>query len=96
MMLDSYADTAMLILLIEDDDVDSEKIKRMLRKTLLNLHVMESTSASHALTLLQQYEFDCAIVDYHLNDALGSELIEKITEHKKIPTPVIMISGNTE
>lgn len=96
MMFDNYANAPILILLIEDDDVDSEKIKRLLRKTALDVHVIEANSASIARQLLQQYEFDCAIVDYHLHDALGSELIQKITTHKKIPTPVIMISGNTE
>lgn len=96
MMFDNYANVSMLVLLIEDDDVDSEKIKRLLRKTALDVHVIEAKSTSQALTLLEQYEFDCAIVDYQLTDGLGSELIQKITTHKKIPTPVIMISGNTE
>jgi diguanylate cyclase (GGDEF)-like protein/PAS domain S-box-containing protein len=96
MMFDNYANASMLVLLIEDDDVDSEKIKRLLRKTALDVHVIEAKSTSQALTLLQQHEFDCAIVDYQLTDGLGSELIQKITTHKKIPTPVIMISGNTE
>lgn len=96
MMFDNYANASIFVLLIEDDDVDSEKIKRLLRKTALDVHVMEANSASRALSLLQQHEFDCAIVDYQLTDGLGSELIQKITTHKKIPTPVIMISGNTE
>lgn len=97
MILDSYAENkSLLILLIEDDDVDLEKINRLLRKTLLNLRIMESTSAKHAQRLLEQYQFDCAIVDYQLKDALGSELIQKILHHKHTPTPVIMISGNTD
>lgn len=97
MMLDRYTDSkSLLILLIEDDDVDLEKINRLLRKTLLNLRIMESTSAQHAQGLLQQYQFDCVIVDYQLRDSLGSELIRKILNHKTIPTPVIMVSGNTD
>lgn len=97
MKLENYADSKSLqILLIEDDDVDLEKINRLLRKTLLKLRIMESTSAQHALGLLQQYQFDCVIVDYQLQDALGSELIQKILHHRSTPTPVIMISGNTD
>ncbi len=96
-MLDRYStNQSLFILLIEDDDVDLEKITRLLRKTLLNLRIMESTSATHAVGLLEQYQFDCVIVDYQLNDSLGSELIQKIINHKSIPTPVIMISGNTD
>lgn len=97
MTQDNYAgNKSLLILLIEDDDVDLEKIKRLLRKTLLNLHVMESTSAAHAFALLKQYQFDCAIIDYQLKDAVGSELIHHISQHKNVPTPVIMISGNSD
>lgn len=97
MTLDSYTtNKSLLILLIEDDDVDLEKINRLLRKTLLNLRIMESTSAQHAQELLQEYQFDCVIVDYHLQDSSGSELIQKIINHRITPTPVIMISGNTD
>ncbi len=40
-MPDSFADNkSMLLLLIEDDDVDMEKIKRTLAKTLLKLRIM--------------------------------------------------------
>ncbi|HTF94493.1 MAG TPA: EAL domain-containing protein [Cellvibrio sp.] len=93
---ESYAEKSLLILLVEDDDVDQEKIQRLLRKTLLNLRIMESRSAKHALGLLEQYQFDCAIIDYQLKDALGSELIQKILHHRSIPTPTIMISGNSD
>lgn len=97
MVLDGYVDNkSMLLLLIEDDDVDLEKINRALRKTLLNLRIMESTSANHAEKLLQQYQFDCVIIDYQLKDALGSELIHKILNHRDTPTPIIMVSGNTD
>jgi len=96
-MLDSYeTHQSLLLLLIEDDDVDLEKMNRLLRKTLLKLRIMESNSAQHALGLLQQYQFDCVIVDYQLKDAVGSELIQKILNHKPTPTPVIMVSGNTD
>ncbi len=97
MMPDSFADNkSLLLLVIEDDDVDMEKITRALRKTLLKLRIMESTSASHAEMLLQQHPFDCVIIDYQLKDSLGSELIHKIVNHKNTPTPVIMVSGNTD
>lgn len=97
MMLDRSTDHAsMLILLVEDDDVDMEKLNRLLRKTLLNLRILECNSAEHANRLLQQYQFDCVIVDYQLHGELGSELIQEILHHKDTPTPVIMISGNSD
>lgn len=93
---DSIADRNIQLLLVEDDDVDMEKIVRLLHKTDLPLTIAEATSASQTLELLKLHNFDCAILDYQLKDAYGSELIEKIQNHKSAPTPIIMISGNSD
>ncbi len=96
MMLDTIPDQPINLLLIEDDDVDIEKILRLLRKTFLQLTIVEATSAAQTLRLINEQEFDCAILDYHLKDSLGSELIAKIQNHKSAPTPIIVISGNSD
>lgn len=96
MMLDSISDRLITLLLVEDDDVDLEKILRLLRKTSLKLTIIESMSAAQTLALISSHKFDCAILDYQLKDALGSELIAKIQGHKISPTPIIMISGNSD
>lgn len=90
------AEKSIQLLLVEDDDVDLEKILRLLRKIPLPIIIAEATSASQTLALINQQNFDCAILDYQLKDALGSELIEKIQNHKTSPTPIIMISGNSD
>ena len=84
------------LLLVEDDDVDQEKILRLLRRLPLPITIAEATSASQTLALISEQNFDCAILDYQLKDALGSELIKKIQNHKNAPTPIIMISGNSD
>jgi diguanylate cyclase (GGDEF)-like protein/PAS domain S-box-containing protein len=96
MTLDNILDRTINLLLVEDDDVDLEKILRLLRKTLLKLTIVEATSATQALALINSQHFDCAILDYQLKDALGSELIARIQNHKNSPTPIIMISGNSD
>jgi len=96
MMPDNISDKPVNILLVEDDDVDLEKILRLLRKTLLKLTIVEATSAAETLELINSQQFDCAILDYQLKDAMGSELIRKIQNHKSAPTPIIMISGNSD
>lgn len=90
------ADKNIQLLLVEDDDVDLEKIRRLLRKIPLPITVTEATSASQTMALIDKQHFDCAILDYQLKDALGSALIEKIQNHKNAPTPIIMISGNSD
>lgn len=84
------------LLVIEDDDVDLEKIKRLLHKGALNVTVSSAASANQAIELITQQTFDCAILDYRLQDGLGSELLQSIKNHKQYPTPVIMISGNSD
>ncbi|MCE3254192.1 MAG: hypothetical protein K0Q67_3212, partial [Cellvibrio sp.] len=96
MILANVPDQSINLLLIEDDDVDLEKIRRLLRKTILQLTIVEASSAAETLSLIDNQEFDCAILDYHLKDALGSELITKIQNHKSAPTPIIVISGNSD
>jgi len=95
-MVDSISNKLITLLLVEDDDVDLEKILRLLRKTSLKLIIMESMSAEQTLALINSHQFDCVILDYQLKDALGSELIAKIQSHKNAPTPIIMISGNSD
>ncbi|MDO8342766.1 MAG: EAL domain-containing protein [Cellvibrio sp.] len=96
MMLDSISEKIITLLLVEDDDVDLEKILRLLRKTSLKLTIIESMSAAQTLALINSHQFDCAILDYQLKDALGSDLIAKIKSHKNAPTPIIMVSGNSD
>ncbi|MEN0036461.1 MAG: EAL domain-containing protein [Cellvibrio sp.] len=96
MIHEQVSEKSINLLLVEDDDVDLEKILRLLKQTLLKLTIVEANSAAQTLTLINQQQFDCAILDYQLKDAMGSELINKIQSHRNAPTPIIMISGNSD
>ena len=91
----SNTNKTLKILLVEDDEVDREHISRTLIKSLIPLKIVESDSSIGAQKLLQNIEFDCAIIDYQLPDTQGSELIDAIQQHRKLPTPIIMVSGNS-
>lgn len=94
--MDALANQKYSVLVVDDDDVDREKIIRLLGKSELPLDVVESSSAKNAFDMLSQNKFNCAIIDYHLPDCIGSDLIVAITNHKPAPTPIIMISGNSD
>jgi len=94
--MDAIADHKYSVLVVDDDDVDREKIIRLLGKSELPLQVVESSSAKSAFEMLSQSKFNCAIIDYHLPDCVGSDLIVAINNHKPAPTPIIMISGNSD
>jgi PAS domain S-box-containing protein len=88
--------TPLNILVIDDDDVDREKILRLLRHLPLNLNVSEGSSTAEALQLIHDNSFQCALLDYQLRGALGLELVEAIQNHSTTPTPIIMVSGNSD
>lgn len=87
---------ALSVLVVDDDDVDREKIMRLLHKTTYDLSIAECSTTAGALKLMGEKTFNCAILDYQLKDGLGSELIAAIQQHQETPTPIIMISGNTD
>ena len=84
------------ILLVDDDDVDREKITRLLNNIDMPIDITECTSAKETINKLSDNFYDCAIIDYHLKDALGSDLIDCIKHHKQSRTPIIMVSGNSD
>lgn len=79
------------ILIIDDDDVMRQKIKRMLSTAAY--HMTEAESGEEALEILAKHEFDCVMLDYRLGDMDGIELISSINHPDKPPCPVIMITG---
>ncbi len=81
------------VLIIDDDDVDREKIRRLLGKIDLPVEIHEAISAQEARQFLSTSFFDCVILDYQLQDAVGTELLLEIKIHRSDPCPVIMITG---
>ncbi len=84
------------VMVIDDDDVDREKILRLLSRVPLNMAISQGSSAQDALLLINNEVFNCVILDYQLKDALGSELVESIKKHNPEPVPIIMVSGNND
>lgn len=80
------------ILVIDDDDVMQEKIRRILRTT--PYHLQEASSGQEATALLQTNEYDCVLLDNRLGDANGVELMPIIQNLIKKPCPIIMITGS--
>lgn len=81
------------ILVIDDDDVDREKIRRLLGKVGLPVEIQEAASAKEARQCLSAAFFDCVILDYQLSDAMGTDLLLEIKAHRSEPCPVIMVTG---
>ncbi|MDO9286655.1 MAG: response regulator [Aquabacterium sp.] len=81
------------LLVVDDDDVDRERVLRLLGRTTMRFEAKEASSSAHALQLLREHEFDCVMLDNQLGDASGADLLPAIHRAARRDCPVIMITG---
>ena len=66
-------------LVADDDDVDRERLRRLLAAIYPDSHVTEAHSGHAALAFSAAGNFDCIFVDFRLGDCSGTELISKLS-----------------
>jgi signal transduction histidine kinase/CheY-like chemotaxis protein/HPt (histidine-containing phosphotransfer) domain-containing protein len=81
------------LLIIDDDDVDRERVCRLLARTGLNLRVTEVGSGAQAIELLVIHHFDCVLLDSYLSDASGVEMLLRLRAALPVHRPIIMVTG---
>jgi diguanylate cyclase (GGDEF)-like protein len=80
------------LLIVDDDDVDRERIHRMLNSADVGATIDERSNISDSLTLLDNYDYDCVIVDYKLGIENGFTLLDSI-RNSAANCAVIMVTG---
>ncbi|KXK49274.1 MAG: Regulatory protein AtoC [Anaerolineae bacterium] len=79
--------------LIVDDEVEMSRLLKMLLE-LEGFAVESAPNGATALALTEQQAPDVVMVDFHLNDMTGLELISKFREREHLAsTPVLVASG---
>lgn len=81
------------LLVVDDDDVDRERMRRLLAKLKVQSTVIEACSLCEACQCLNDSEFDCIFLDYHLGDSLGTDLLNQACFMSKENLPVILVTG---
>ena len=81
------------LLIVDDDDVDREKIRRMLGASACNATVEEAASVADSMIILDDHECDCVIVDYRLGSEDGLTLLNNIRTNFGKRCAVIMVTG---
>lgn len=76
------------LLLVEDDRVDRMAFRRFIEHERLDYRITEVDHLAEARRQLAAAPFDALILDYHLPDGLGSELIGATGE-----IPIIFVTG---
>jgi HAMP domain-containing protein/signal transduction histidine kinase/CheY-like chemotaxis protein len=80
------------LLLVEDNDLDSSNIIKMLAHK--NVKISHANTGSKAMKMLKSKAFDCVILDYMLPDITAMELLRVVDETRKENiTPVIVYSA---
>jgi HAMP domain-containing protein/signal transduction histidine kinase/CheY-like chemotaxis protein len=79
------------VLVVEDNEIDSSQIVKMLQDDKLEVRIVPT--ASEAITEIEKGDYDCIILDYSLPDMSGPELIQKVGKVKKQITPMIIYSA---
>ncbi|HMG83101.1 MAG TPA: HAMP domain-containing protein [Ferruginibacter sp.] len=79
------------ILVIEDNEIDSSQISKMIKND--NVTISIANTGKKAIQQLAQKDFDCIIMDYTLPDISGIDMVNKVSDTKKKLTPVIVYSA---
>jgi len=94
--VDSVLDLMTLkILIIDDNEMD-----RLVYRRCLSMHetrvfsIEEASSAQEGLVLYNNEQYDCVLLDYHLGNTTGIEILDQIVEHNPVSRPaIVMLTG---
>ncbi|WP_232495999.1 putative bifunctional diguanylate cyclase/phosphodiesterase [Novosphingobium kaempferiae] len=84
-------------LIVDDDDVDREKLLRLLRRVPRNITVEQASSQAEALGMIRRPDahFDIVFLDFGLKDGDGRELLPEIRAEIDPDIPVIAVTGDS-
>ncbi len=86
---------AIRILLVEDDPGHQHLLTRILCDGRPNVQLVTASCKSEFAAAINQNEFDCVLIDFHLSDCQADELIE-LQRSLNRNFPAIVISGCDE
>ena len=87
----------MRTLIIDDDRLDRQLIRRMLTSSDMPIDIVEAEDVVTALDVLAVEEFDCLLVDQRMPGIIGTEFIRAFRDMESSKrTPIVVLSGENE
>lgn len=80
------------VLLVDDDELDRMAVRRALLSTAPGVNIIEAEDLASGMREVLSSPVDCLILDYHLPDGLGLDLLMHVRAASK-SLPVIMLTG---
>ncbi len=81
------------LLIADDDDVDRERISRVIDKLKLPVILHNAASGRDAILQMESSDIDILFLDYHLGDMTGKDVLQELRQRDRNHLPVIMITG---
>ncbi len=81
------------VLVVDDDNVDRERLLRMLQRYHAPLHITEAATKAAALAALSEQAFDFVFLDFRLEDGDGRDLVPQIQALTERQSLIVAITG---
>ncbi len=78
------------VLIVDDDEIDRELVRRVLKKSGLTIQLFEAADGPTALALWDVEPFDCVLLDYQMHIMNGVELFKELSS-RSFDTPIAAI-----
>ncbi|WP_420402354.1 response regulator [Nisaea sp.] len=83
------------VLIIDDDAVDRQAVRRAITRAGLEVQIVEATSGDQAEAAVGEDLYDCVLLDYRLPGESGYDILDRIRPALDARhTPVIMMTGS--
>lgn len=83
----------MKLLLIDDNEIDREAVRRTLRHHQEAIEIEEASTAQAGINQFESGFYDVVLLDYLLPDMDGGDVLHALTHHKERHSAVIVITG---
>jgi serine phosphatase RsbU (regulator of sigma subunit) len=84
------------ILLVEDDEVDRQRVHRAVRKAGLDLEIVDAGDVTAGCEALAEERFDCAVIDFNLPDGNALDLLAFVAGAGDNDVPVVVLTGEDD
>jgi CheY-like chemotaxis protein len=80
------------LLIVEDNDIERQSIAELLGDD--DIEMVTTATGLEALATMRDRPFDCVVLDLHLPDMTGFELLEQLHAERELATvPVVVFTG---
>lgn len=86
---------AIRVLVVDDDEVDRERVRRTMLKTGIETAIVEADDPTAAIAILQRTPFDLVVLDYEFPLQDGIVVLRELHEMDAV-LPVIVLTGRDE